>query len=38
MSIFDCCFVHNDYTVVDETSTYYVCRCNVCGNYYRRYK
>lgn len=32
------CTETNDYTVVDETSEYYVCRCHRCGAYFRKYK
>lgn len=32
------CYETNDYTVVDETPSYYVCRCNKCGEYFRKYK
>jgi len=32
------CYETSDYTVVDETESYYVCRCNKCGEYFRKYK
>lgn len=32
------CYETEDYTVVDETKDYYVCRCNKCGSYFRKYK
>ena len=38
MSLFSCCSVNNDYTIVDETSEFYVCRCNICGEYFRKWK
>lgn len=38
MGFFDCCTVNEDYTVVDETADFYICRCNKCGNYFRKYK
>lgn len=38
MSLFNCCSVNQDYTIVDETENYYVCRCNICGDYFRKWK
>ncbi len=43
MSLFNCCSPNNDYTIVDytivdETEDFYVCRCNVCGEYFRKWK
>lgn len=38
MSLFDCCANGYDYTIVDETNDYYVCRCNKCGEYFRKWK
>lgn len=32
------CHETEDYVVVDETAEYYVCRCNKCGEYFRKYK
>ncbi len=32
------CFEVNDYIIVDETNDYYVCKCNKCGEYFRKYK
>lgn len=32
------CYDINDYTVVDECERYYVCRCNKCGSYFRKWK
>lgn len=37
MSLFNCCS-NSDYTVIYETAEYYYCKCNTCGDYFRRWK
>lgn len=32
------CFIENEYEVISETDTYYLCRCIRCGNIFKTYK